>query len=95
MRVYGASFWFILPTETRLVALAANCSVFNCPSMCVAGLPVTTWERKNYGQFTTVVLEVRNIAPANRVIRQNTSQYQAFILKATDISHIGKFTLRK
>ena len=46
MRVYGASFWFILPTETRLVALTPNCPVFNCPPMCVAGQPVTTWERK-------------------------------------------------
>ena len=64
MRVYGASFWFILSTETRLVALTANCAVFNCPPMCVAGQPMVPWERKNYGQFTTVVLEVRNIAPA-------------------------------
>ena len=60
LRVDGVSFWFILPTETHLAALAAN-----CPSMYVAEEAETTWERhKNYGQFTTA-LEVRNIGPAN------------------------------
>ena len=57
IRVNCVSLWFILPTETHLVALAAN-----CPPVCAAGQPVTTWERhKHYDQFTTVVLEVRNI----------------------------------
>ena len=47
----------------------------NCPSVCAAGKLVNTWERhKNYGQITTVVLEVRNRAPASRVIRQHPSQ---------------------
>ena len=65
MRVYGRSLWFILPTETRLAALTAN-----CPSMCAVGHPVTTWKRHtNYGQFTAMVLEVQNIVPANRVVR--------------------------
>ena len=64
------SFWFILPTETHPLALAAN-----CPSMCAVGHPETTWERHtNYGQITTVELEVRNIAPANRAISQHPSQ---------------------
>ena len=56
MRVYGASLWLILPTETHLAALAAR-----CPPVCVAEQSETTWERhKNYGKCT-MVLEVRNI----------------------------------
>ena len=35
------------------MALAAN-----CPSMSAAGHPVTTWERKNYGQCMTVILKL-------------------------------------
>ena len=66
----GVSLWFILPTETHPVAVAAN-----CPPVCAAEQPETTWERhKNYGQITTVVLEVRNIATANRAISQHPSQ---------------------
>ena len=56
MRVYGASFWFILPTETHLAALAAS-----CPPVCVAEQSETTCERqKKYGKCT-MVLEVHNI----------------------------------
>ena len=64
------SLWFMLPTETPTVAVAAN-----CPPVCVAEQSETTWERhKNHGQISTVVLEVRNIGPANRVVRQNPLQ---------------------
>ena len=67
------------------MALAAS-----YPPVSAAEHPVTTWQRyKNYSQFTAMVLEVPNL-----VVRQNPSQYQAFILTATDILHIGIFTLR-
>ena len=70
MRVEYVSLWFMLPMETHPVAVAAN-----SPPVCAAEQPETTWERhKNYGQITTVVLEVRKIATANRVVRQNPSQ---------------------
>ena len=69
--------------ETRLVALAAS-----CPPVSAAEHPVTTWQRyKNYSQFMAIVLEVRNIAPANWVVCQNSSQCQAYILKTTETLH--------